>query len=210
MNYFSELSARLASLVRWQQAFVATTCVEHVWPLIQRLGRTETRKTCGEYIETLWALLLDLNAVPSVAKLIMNVGELPEANCDDSNKPDYYVMKSISVLAYALETLVSTTPLSLTESACSAAAEIFGDCDIVLLMNDCQCRRIDPARPPAPGPLLASEIKSQFECIQQVREAEKPSRQLITKLRNDARNASQGLAHALPVFIQKQGWNQEG
>src|SRR5215470_14670523 len=107
MSYMEEITGALGELDRWQCVCVAAGCVEHVAPLVRRLGTTVTKERFEQYLSRVWEAARERAGGADIVEARAAVEELSESSTDDSHRPAYYVMRAIGVLASALETIIN-------------------------------------------------------------------------------------------------------
>ncbi len=105
------MSARdYASLDREKLIVFATACALHVSGLLLEFARVDRRDQLNGWL----GQLQDLAASPATTtaqRLKAAVEAAPEATEDDSNSPNYLVMRALSTIAYAAEVWIAEDPV---------------------------------------------------------------------------------------------------
>jgi len=100
-----DLVEELQSLSRGEAALFSTACATRVGPIFAVFGGRTAGDRFRQWAAELWALVdtPDLDAARGLAAQIRGA---PEAVTDDSNRPEFYAMRALSALDYAVRVLV--------------------------------------------------------------------------------------------------------
>ena len=121
-----DLRRDFASAGRAGLAAFAAGCALHVSALLSGFARPERR----DELERRLRQLQDLAASPdarAARRLKEDVEAAPEAEADDSNAPDYYAMRALSVIAYAAEAWFDDDPLKFAQWSADEAVDLMRD-----------------------------------------------------------------------------------
>jgi hypothetical protein len=206
MSYLTDITSGIAGLDKLQRASVAAACAESMSPIIVRFAQSATRRAFEQGLDAVWKSVrdgvVDSRVVPARATL----NDLQESTCDDSNIPAYEVMIALSVLAYALDTIIEDDSRHWAIDACTAAADHYSGYDNVLARGN-QARRINPRNPPPPGPLESLQIQIQVRLVEEAPRLSESREEAVEQMRAFATQLASELEKALPVYIERRGWN---
>jgi hypothetical protein len=109
-----------------------------------------------EWLRELWSLV-EIPSTQRARTLASEVEARPEANVDDSHRPDYYAMRALSVLAYAIDVLIDEDPLKPALWCSFAIIEVLSDIDYLL--------HLDPS---STSSLASTEMREEERTIAQL------------------------------------------
>ena len=206
MTDYEEIVSELPKLSPWARAAFAAGCAERVAPLVRHLNQPGADSTFQTALEGLYGLLT--GAPVNVARrLAVQVRDFLEENStDDSDSPVYYSSEAIGILVYAFEALEAgdTKPAGW---ASSAAMDIAGEVDNVMVEDWRTPVIIDPRNQPPPGPLEEREVAAQRESLRLLSSAREPDAELLGSLRRLSQEASRELDARVPEFARRMGWD---
>jgi len=180
-------------------------CVESVSPVVAGFAEPATRHAFQQALNAAWKSVSDRASDPFVVRARSLLNDFPESDCDDSHNPAYKVNRALSILAYALDGIIEDDSAQRAISACAAAVEIYGGCDVVLTQGN-QALKINPANPPPAGRLESLQIQSQLHSINEVRNVVKSPNEIVKLMRASATQLAFELDRVLPVYAQLLGW----
>jgi hypothetical protein len=189
---------------RHQAAFVLT-CAERVAPAFLALADTGSVPTYREAMRAAWAALASTTAADGPPQETRSaVAELPEADLDDSNRPEFYAGTAMYPLQVALAMLAGEAPDDAVRSACFSnvdlCAELEAGTDLRFVAHDA---------PLDYGPLEAVELAAQLGTLRILQNAPRLTAALAEQLRQQAVEVSQTLATAVERFAGERGWSNK-
>jgi len=205
MSHLANIVSMVGGLNQRQQAVFALACAERVAPVFRRLALPESAKVFDDVLGTAWLSITSEKCVTNAARGLGLINGLPEATADDSLRPEYYAMRSLSVLAYALQALAGDDLPVAIKSACSAALDLCAGCEFIICGKG--TRKIVYGQSPSlPEVLESVEMAAQNATLQALQNKTGLNESLCKNIRQMAKETSDQLAHVLPRFIQQQGW----
>jgi hypothetical protein len=205
MSHVSDIVTMVGRLRRREQAVFALACSERIAPVFRQLASAESVKTYEKISDAAWMSIMSDGRVASAMRGLDVVNGLPEATVDDSLRPEYYAMLSLSVLAYALQALAEDDLPVAINSTCCAAIDVCRNCDFIIAGR--KTRKVASGETPSShGELESAEIVAQNAVLQTLQATTTLSDALCQNIRRMAKETSVQLAQALPRFIQQQGW----
>ena len=203
MTHLSSITASVGALPQRAQALFALGCAERMAPVFRRWARPASVKVFNDILDTAWQSVTSENCITNAKRSLDLIDQLPEAMVDDSvgTESEYYAMVSLSVLAYAFQSLIGNELSVAIESACSAALDLCGNCDFVIGKKG--IRKIFYGQDPFPTDELESvEMTAQNATAHVLRNATNVDESLCKNIRQMAKEASVQLTHALPKMFQ--------
>jgi hypothetical protein len=114
-----------------QIASFAAACATRTSPIIDAFSGRDEYDRVDEWLDELWSLV----ASPDrhiASDLAARVGAAPLARVDDSNRPEFYAMRAMSVLAYAVQVQLEDDPLKAVLWCSRAAVGLLRDLDVIV------------------------------------------------------------------------------
>lgn len=121
-----DLERDFASSDRARLAAFAAGCALHASALLLGFARPQRRDELERWLGELQDLAASPDAV-AARRLKEAVEAAPEAEADDSNAPDYYAMRALSVVAYAAEAWFDNDPLKFAQWSADEAVDLMRD-----------------------------------------------------------------------------------
>jgi hypothetical protein len=125
----TNLASRLVSFARPQIAAFAAACATRIAPVFESFARTYTGRY-DEWVSQLWACIPPLD--DKLHELERQVTSAPEANVDDSLRPDYYAMRALGVILHAIRVLLDEDAVQQATWCSEEAISILRDFDYIL------------------------------------------------------------------------------
>jgi hypothetical protein len=205
-RYLTDINAAIVGLDKFQRASVSAVCAESVSPVIARFGQPATLQAFNQGLDAAWKSVRDEAVDSRVLSVRAALDSLPESTCDDSNIPAHDVMIALGILVCTLDTIIEDDSTRAARSACTGAVNYYSGYDSVLARG-MKPRIIDPRNPPPPGPLELLQIQLQVRLVEDARMLSQSREEVVKQMRASATRLASELEKALPVYIERLGWN---
>src|SRR5260370_4943164 len=127
----AEIADRIQSFTRKQAALFGATCAARVAPAFVAFASEPSADELDEWLQALWALI-EVPDATAARDLSARIFGAPEADVDDSNRPEYYAMRALGVLAYAVQILTDDDIVKPALWCADSAVSLLRDFDYVL------------------------------------------------------------------------------
>lgn len=121
---------RLAEMPRRSAALFAVSCASRLRPLFVAFAR-DSRPHWDAWLGSLWTAIAHNDRTAAV-ELRNQLETAPESHVDDSNRPDYYAMRVLGVLAYAVSVLLDDDYQKATEYCSRSATAVLRDLQFII------------------------------------------------------------------------------
>jgi hypothetical protein len=202
----TNINEEIKKLNKWQRATLAAMCTTSMSPIVVRFAEPITRLTFEQGLNEVWDSVQTKGIDSQVVFLRNKLEDLPESECDDSHLPSYYVMCTIAILAYTLDSLIEDESYQSTIDACTNANGELSGYDHILIYGD-EILSIDPKNPPPPERLESLLIQLQVRSIEDMQNAAQLNSQIVNQIRNYGNQMAVELDRVLPSFIERIGWS---
>ncbi len=183
----------------WKVRVLCASAAEHAAPLFRAFGRRGSMATFERTLAALWTSI----EAGGGDKEKREVRRLPEAEQDDSYKPEYYAGRMLEILFRALD-YASTGRGAAAAQCLESAAAICDDIDVILTAAPGQTFRNDPEHPPPPGTVETEELRALAEVLETLRDAS-PSSALIERAQQSARTRAAAFQSIVSPFRDRLG-----
>ncbi len=198
MNQIQEIRSMIRNLNYLQQVTFALACAEHVAPAFYHLASSASAPVYQETLAAAWQAAAE-GTLPSLDG--QRALDLPESEVDDPYRRDYFAMRALDVLRFALETISRTRNQNWVDLACCGALDIYSDFDG--FEAGWPRGTIDPRDPPPPpGRLKSLEIRAQRATLEML-QSNAPTAEIGNRVREHASVASQQLDAIVPEFLKR-------
>lgn len=192
---------RSEALLGWPAAVFAAALAECTRAIFVQWASSSTRQLAGDAIDQLWSLCFSGSALaPGLEEALAGV---PEAGVDDSHRRDYYVMRALGVVFYAVQatrtaqTAPEASPGDPLRHADHAMVELAADLDAA------SKRGVDPFG----GSLVAALTEAKEQALAELSQTtEQESSAAASKVREAAVACSALIEAALSIVARNQGW----
>jgi len=207
MSAYREVGGALKEFSPRRRAAFAAACAERMLPLVRRLADAGTVSLFESWLGAAWEAAAGLKSAAEVSRLLPKVRRAAKGfGGEEGDSPEYYVMRALHVLEYALASLREAQ----AEQAAWACSELLGvrsGFDLVLQTDPPHTVVIDPNDPPPPGPLQAVEIEVQRETLRLLRSKPEPDDEVVNSLRRVSEEAAREFDRAIPEFGTRMDWH---
>ena len=131
MTTSSDLIDRMGLATKEEVATFAAACATRISPIIVAYSHGGEGSQLNEWLRELWSLALSPNR-QEANELGARVASSPLTRVDDSNRSDFYAMRALSVLDYAVQVQTSQDPLKLALWCSRATISLLRDLDYIL------------------------------------------------------------------------------
>src|SRR6266446_8749891 len=130
MDSFDELRSEISKLVKWQSVIFCASCSERVTPIIRALARAELVQLWDDWLNQAWDEAIE--GQESSLALLASIEATPESQYTDSHHSEYYVMRAIGVLWYALTAIGAADPSECAKWVSQSMESFASDFDVVI------------------------------------------------------------------------------
>ncbi len=206
MSEYQNIITTLKGAPQWQQIMFCASCVERIAPVFRRLGQPASIVVFESGLETVWMVGFEQSVTLQIKRILDAVNSTPEASCDDSDLPEFYAMRSLSILAYALEATELNNAYKMSTFASGGMIDLLGEFDSVLSNGSVQQGKTYRQYLSSAETLKLHEIGTQKESLYMMASMHEPSATLGNMLRNQAKESAITIEHVLPEVIRLRGW----
>lgn len=185
-----DLKRDSSSLSRVKLAAFAAGCALHVSALLLGFAHSKRREELECWLNELVDLMASRDPL-AARQLKEDVEAAPEAEADDSNTAEYYVMRALSVVAYAAETWFANDPMKLAQWSADEVADLMQDIAFTLGGS-------------AP-PLQELEVEAQKELLSGLENAAMDDVPALVKLATEAPVVASSRSAAID-YAKVRGW----
>ncbi len=191
---YQSLWRQVNGLQAWQIIALGAVGAEKVAPIIRFLALPDTWSLAEICIETSWSAALEPDSErEKCARLAQALGSVPEWTCE---YPDTVIFNVARVLGFVQGALATVTSPSISEKAKYVSFSLMLE---VAETFDLSMDRY-PELLSSDHRIVPEEKKSQQWLIQQFKEQDRPSPEIIRSLRQETRRISDLFENALPTF----------
>lgn len=133
----------------------AVACATRLTPVFESFARTDKGRY-ADWLAQVWACMGSQDPARS-RELQRQVMAAPEAAVDDSNRPDYYAMRVLGVLFYAVQVLAADDMAAAALQCSQAVGSLLRDFDYVL-----------GTPPGSPSVLARLELRAEREWVDKI------------------------------------------
>jgi hypothetical protein len=166
-------------------------CAERVALIAHSFGCPESQALFEQGLELAWLGTIHKGLSAQARQLIEEIENAPETGQDVPGAA-YYAGKPLYLVEFALEVVV-TSEVEPALRACAGGMDFRSELDSVLREESQRMRSFPPGEMPPAGPLEILEVKHQRQSLDLLKSAREPDAELISRLRQAAREANRDL-----------------
>lgn len=201
-----DIEKSLERLDRWSLTVLSLVCAESMRPVVFHFGSNNALKLFDQGItyglQSAVNRIIDVN----VNQMLLDLDDLVESKCTDSNHPHYEVLRSMHILDNGLSAMTQADPYTFAIAACWAASEQCSGFDM-LVEHGLGAVIFDPRNPPSIGPFETLQNELQLVTATTLMN-ETNMHAVFPTLMGMARDVSRRLDCSLRQIALVRGWTE--
>lgn len=166
-----------------------------VFPVIERLGKDSTKRTCRGILDDLWSFLNDQTIGDGFQKHLQTLKALPESSEWDSHKPAYYVQRAIGVMWDTVRGLAEKSKQGVLQDWLGGVIEMSSALDGLISINIGHDSHLEDR-----------EIQYQQDVFQFLRDRPKLDVPMVAELKERSLQMSESYRIAIEEIARNEAW----